>query len=56
MSQTKQHHHSAAELRIELASLRARYDSGAVSPDIYTVIKQLERDIAWAEHQKEVRP
>jgi hypothetical protein len=39
-------------LRHELALLRARYDSGAVSAAIYNVIHQLEIDIACAEHQE----
>jgi hypothetical protein len=38
--------------RAELAALRARYDSGAVTPGIYGIIRQLEVDIAWAEHQE----
>lgn len=42
-------------LRAELTLLRARYDSGAVSAAIYKVIKELETDIAWAEH-REVQP
>jgi hypothetical protein len=44
-----------AKLRAELAALRARYNSGAVAPGVYTIIRQLEVDIAWAEHQ-EARP
>jgi hypothetical protein len=46
---------STAELRAELALLRARYDCGAVPPALYTVIRALETAIAWAEH-REVRP
>ena len=42
-------------LRAELTLLRARYDSGAVSVAVYKVIRELEIDIAWAEH-REVRP
>jgi hypothetical protein len=37
-------------LRSELEDLRARYDSGAVSPAIYARIKQLEAEIAWLDH------
>ncbi len=29
-------------LRAELAHLRARYDSGVVSPEVYSVIRGLE--------------
>jgi hypothetical protein len=46
---------TAALLRFELAVLRARYDDGAVSPAVYQIIRQIESDIAWAEH-REVRP
>jgi hypothetical protein len=38
------------DVRAELELLRARYDSGAVSPAIYETIKRIERDIAWSEH------
>jgi hypothetical protein len=46
---------STAALRSELAALRARYDDGAVSPAVYQIIRQIESDIAWAEH-REVLP
>jgi hypothetical protein len=46
---------SSAELREELAQLRGRYDSGAVSPAVYKVIRALEADVAWAEHQERVQ-
>jgi hypothetical protein len=39
-------------LQQELAHLRARYDSGAISEAVYAVMKQLEREIAWEEHRK----
>ena len=39
--------------RADLALLRARYDSGAVSAAVYAVIKRLECDIAWNEHKRE---
>jgi hypothetical protein len=38
------------QLRAELKWLRARYDGGAVSNAAYTVIKKIETDISWAEH------
>jgi hypothetical protein len=44
-----------ARLRDELRWLRARHDSSAVSPATLKVIRDLECDIAWAEH-REVRP
>ncbi len=47
---------STAELRAELAVLRARYDGGAVSPAIYAVIRSIETTIAWAEHRQVRRP
>jgi hypothetical protein len=46
---------STAALRSELEWLRARYDDGKVSPAVYAVIKDIETNIAWAEH-REVRP
>jgi hypothetical protein len=45
---------STAALRSELEWLRARYDDGKVSPGVFTVIKDIETNIAWAEH-REVR-
>ena len=44
---TKQH------LQEQLEYLKARYDGGAVSPAMFKVIKELEREIAWCEHQQE---
>jgi hypothetical protein len=41
---------TAAQLRTELAALRARYDSGAVQSAVYAVIRQLEIELTWAEH------
>jgi hypothetical protein len=38
--------------RADLALLRARYDSGAVNAAVYAVIKRLECDIAWSEHER----
>jgi hypothetical protein len=37
----------------DLALLRARHDSGAVSAAVYVVIKRVECDIAWNEHKRE---
>jgi hypothetical protein len=44
---------SADISRSRLAMLRARYDDGAVSPAIYSVIRQLETEIAWYEHRQD---
>jgi len=43
---------STSHLRDELAWLRARHDEGAVAPCIYSLIKQLESELAWREHAK----
>ena len=40
------------KLRAELALLRSRHDSGAVSPAVYEVIRKLECDLAWLEHSR----
>ena len=42
----------ANEFRVQLQMLQARYDESAISPAIYAVIKQIETDIAWAEHAR----
>lgn len=36
--------------RKALDTLRARYDSGAVAPGVYAVIRNLEIEIAWEEY------
>jgi hypothetical protein len=41
---------STAAMRRDLALLRARYDSGAVQPGVYEIIRAIEIEIAWAEH------
>jgi hypothetical protein len=40
------------QLRFELEQLRTRYDSGAVSPAVYQVVRELETEIAWAQHRR----
>jgi len=47
---------STAELRAELAQLRARYDGGALAPAVFAIVKALEAEIAWIEHCREARP
>jgi hypothetical protein len=42
---------STAALRSELEWLRARYDDGKVSPAVFSVIREIETGIAWAEHR-----
>jgi hypothetical protein len=37
-------------LRLERASLLARYDGGALSSAVFAVIKGLEIEIAWRQH------
>jgi hypothetical protein len=39
--------HKQKRLQMELAMLRARYESGAVSPAVYAAIKKLETEVAW---------
>jgi hypothetical protein len=43
-----------AELRGELHRLQARYDSGAVEPAIFKVIRQMEIELGWARHREDV--
>jgi hypothetical protein len=47
--------HEAA-LRSPLAWIRARYDSGAVTPAVLSVIKMLETELAWRRHRGEGAP
>jgi hypothetical protein len=42
-------------LRCELVQQRARYDDGAIPLAIFNVIRELEVDISWLEHRREVR-
>jgi hypothetical protein len=37
-------------LRDQLEWLRARYDGGATSAAVYSMIRRIESDLAWAEH------
>lgn len=41
--------HSASSLRAERASLLARYDTGALPPGIYAVLKKIDAEIAELE-------
>jgi hypothetical protein len=47
---------STARLRDELGWLRGRYDTGAVAPAVYGVIKKIEVEIAWRQHAKHTDP
>jgi hypothetical protein len=38
-------------LRDQLAILRARHDSGAMSAATYATVRDLETEIAWQEHR-----
>jgi hypothetical protein len=38
-------------LRAELALLQARYDSGAVSQAVLSIIRSLETELSWIEHR-----
>jgi hypothetical protein len=38
--------------RAQLDALKARYDSEKVSPAIFKVIRELEVDIAWHQHNR----
>ncbi len=46
---------STSRLRLERLMLLARHDSGAITPAIFKVVRDLETDISWAEHRKAVR-
>ena len=42
---------TAIELRAELAHLRSGYDCGAVSDGVYAIIKAIEVELSWAQHE-----
>jgi hypothetical protein len=42
-------------LRAALAWVRARHDSGAISPAVFSVIRMIETEIAWRQHTHGVR-
>jgi hypothetical protein len=42
-------------LRSELEWLRHRYDDGKISPAVFAVVKKLETDIAWRQHETDKR-
>jgi len=44
--------HEAA-LRAALAWVRARHDSGAVSPAVFSVMRMIEVELSWLEHRGE---
>jgi len=41
-------------LRAALAWVRARHDSGAISPAVFSVIRMLETEISWRQHRGDV--
>jgi hypothetical protein len=38
-------------LRAALEWVRARHDGGAISPAVFSVIRMIEIELAWAEHR-----
>jgi hypothetical protein len=38
-------------LRDELRWLQSRYDGGKISPAVFAVVKRLETEIAWRQHE-----
>jgi hypothetical protein len=43
-------------LRAALAWVRARHDSGAISPAVFSVIRMIEVELAWRQHRGEIEP
>ena len=41
------------QARAELDWLRSRYDCGAVSHTVFEVVKNLECEIAWLQHERQ---
>jgi hypothetical protein len=41
--------------REELDWLRSRYDCGAISATVFVVVKNLECEIAWLQHERQQR-
>ena len=41
--------------REELNWLRSRYDCGAISDTVFVVVKKLECEIAWLQHERHQR-
>jgi hypothetical protein len=39
------------KLRAELRWLQSRYDDGKISPAVYAVLKKLESEISWRQHE-----
>jgi len=39
-------------LRAALAWVRARHDSGAISPAVFSVIRMIETELAWRQHRE----
>jgi hypothetical protein len=50
MTRSRKHEVDIPQARADLEWLKGRYDGGAVSAAVYTTIKRIESDIAWAEH------
>jgi hypothetical protein len=44
-----------ARAREELEWLRGRYDCGAISDTVFVVVKSLECEIAWLQHERQQR-
>jgi hypothetical protein len=43
------------DARAQLDALRIRYDTAKMPPAIYEVVKQLETELAWNQHNRRTR-
>jgi hypothetical protein len=43
-------------LRAGLEWVRARHDSGAISPAVFSVMRMIEVELSWLEHRGEAAP
>jgi hypothetical protein len=45
-----------SEARLDLLMIQAKYDGGGMPPALYSVLKQIEVDIAWIQHNDPYGP
>jgi hypothetical protein len=41
-----------SKARLDLLMIQAKYDGGGMPPALYSVLKQIEVDIAWLQHRE----
>ena len=44
--------HAESDARLDLLMIQTKYDGGGMPPALYSVLKEIETEIAWTQHRE----